>query len=118
MKTINEPKLNFYGNCKEKSLFSILQDHCISLSGESCIKTIHLVLSDGTSHHRENVVDALIIYHNRKYARELLEQLCPKHWNVDVFCCVKAMISENETPSFGKYGDYRIDVPMIVVRTE
>jgi hypothetical protein len=117
MKTINEPKLNFYGNCKEKSLFSILQDHCISLSGESCIKTIHLVLSDGTSHHRENVVDALIIYNNRKCARELLEQLCPKHWKVDVFCCVEAMTVEKETPSFGKFGEYKIDVPMIAIRT-
>lgn len=111
-------KLNFFGKCKEDRLFDILQHHGISLSGESSIKTIHMVLSNGTYYHRENVVDAAIIYHNRKYARELLEQLCPKHWNVDVFCCVKAMISENETPSFGKYGDYRIDVPMIAVRTE
>ena len=110
--------MNFFGKCKEDSLFDILQNHGISLCGESSIKTIHVVLSNGTYCRREKVVDALIIYNNRKYARELLEQLCPKHWKVDVFCCVNAMIAENETPSFGKYGDYKIGVPMIAVRTE
>ena len=109
--------MNFFGKCKEDSLFDILRDYCISLSGESSIKTITMVLSDGTYYHRENVVDALIIYNNRKYARELLEQLCPKHWKVDVFCCVNVMIAEKETPSLGKYGDYKIGVPMIAVRT-
>lgn len=115
----SKSRLNFYGSCKAcDSLFGVLKDHQISLSGESAIKTISIVLDDGTYHHRENVVDALIVYNNRKYAVELLKQKCPEHWKVDVFCGVKVMIVEKETAQAGKFSEYKLGVPMIVLRIQ
>ena len=112
----SEPKLNFYGRCKAyDSLFSVLKDHQISLSGESAIKTISMVLDDETFHHRENVVDALIVYNNKKYAVELLRQKCPEQWEIDIFCGIKVMKLEKETEQ-GKFSEYKRGVPMIVLR--
>lgn len=113
----SESKLNFYGKCNAyDSLFSVLKGYQISLSGESAIKTISMVLNDKTFHHRENVVDALIVYNNKKYAVELLRQKCPEQWEIDIFCGVKAMIVEKETEQVGKFSEYKLGVPMIVLR--
>ena len=112
-------KLVTFGCCQSKgynSLFSILQGQQISLSGESAIRTISMVLDDGTFYHRENVVDALIVYNNQKCAKELLEKRCPDHWKVEVFRCVKAMVMEKETEQAGKFSGYKLGVPMIVLR--
>lgn len=110
--------LSYFGSCKnivEPDLFDLLKNHGISLSGESSIRSAMLVMNDGTYEHRNNVVDAIVVYNNRKYAAELLSKVKPDNWKIEVFCCVKAMMSYSVT-SLGAFSNFKKDIPMVILR--